>query len=312
MKHSFAATCLAKGRLLPRLSLRSCDAESGACCGLPEAPVLCGTLRGVPVWARSGPHGRGALRAAWRIDGRDAPDGRVAPKGCRYARHTVCGAGGVARTGRDARRGRSAGGSVACGVALGGSVARGAALRGQHRLRGSLWGQRRSGGVALRRMASLEAPLCGDGVARGVVVRRGVAVGGAEMGLSRRVRASRRVSRDPASGGHRVWNRCLGVRMIRRPCLPGGGYRAVRRSVRGYCARPGSRAYRVGFGTPRRGITCGFDIRGRRVRVQRRQRLRQVAAARPEALHRLERCVLGGVSAGSPSLVGCASGTGLR
>lgn len=91
-----------------------------------------------------------------------------------------------------------------------------------------------------------------------------------------------------------------------------GGCRAVRRSVRGYCARPGSRAYRVGFGTPRRGITCEFDIRGRRVRVQRRQRLRQVAAARPEALHRVERCVLGGVSAGSPSLVGCASRTGLR
>lgn len=182
------------------------------------------------------------------------------------------------------------------GVALGG-VDRGAALRGQRRLLGSLWGgQRRLGASLLRRMASPGEPLCGDGVARGVVVRRGVAVGGAGMGLSRRVRASRRVSRDPASGGHRVWNRCLRVRMIRRPCLPGGGYRAVRRSVRGYCARPGSRAYRIGFGTPRRGITCGFDIRGRRVRVQRRQRLRQVAAARPEALHRLERCVLGGVS----------------
>ena len=45
VKHSFAATCLAKGRLLPRLSLRSCDAESRACCGLPEAPVLCGMSR---------------------------------------------------------------------------------------------------------------------------------------------------------------------------------------------------------------------------------------------------------------------------
>lgn len=82
---------------------------------------------------------------------------------------------------------------VACGVALGGGgVDRGAALRGQRRLGvplcvdsiaygGRSGGQRRSGGgVALRRMASLGEPLCGDGVARGVVVRRGVAVGGAQ------------------------------------------------------------------------------------------------------------------------------------
>lgn len=32
----------------------------------------------------------------------------------------------------------------------------------------------------MRRTASLGEPLCGDGVARGVVVRRGVAVGGAQ------------------------------------------------------------------------------------------------------------------------------------
>lgn len=274
MKHSFAATCLAKGRLLPRLSLRSCDAESGACCGLPEAPVLCGTLRGVLVWARSGPHGRGPLRAAWRIDGRDAPDGRVAPKGCRYARHAVCGARRCGADGSRCSTGSLCVDGVACGVALGGGgVDRGAALRGQRRLGvplcvdsiaygGRSGGQRRSGG---RRFAE-------DGLARGAALR-----GRRRSGCRRATGCRRGRRRDgPIVLGSRLPEGFAqsGVRRASRvestpggthdsaPLPSWGGYRAVRRSVRGYCARPGIRAYRIGFGTPRRGITCGFDIRG--------------------------------------------------
>lgn len=172
--------------------------------------------------------------------------------------------GGVARTGRDARRGRSGGrrsgrrsawtASLA-GVALGGgSVDRGAALRGQRRLGASL----------LRRTASLGEPLCGDGVARGVVVRRGVAVGGAGMGLSRRVRVSRRVSRDPASGGHRVRNRHLGVRMIRRPCLPGEG--TARFGVRCEGIAHGPAAGPIASGSI---PASGYHLRVRRPRASR-------------------------------------------
>lgn len=204
------------------------------------------------------------MRAAWRIGGRDAPDGRVAPKGCRYARHAVCGA---RRCGADGSRcsagslwGASIGAplcvdSVACwGRSGGGSVDRGAALRGQRRLGASL----------LRRTASLGEPLCGDGVARGVVVRRGVAVGGAGMGLSRRVRVSRRVSRDPASGGHRVRNRHLGVRMIRRPCLPGEG--TARFGVRCEGIAHGPAAGPIASGSI---PASGYHLRVRRPRASR-------------------------------------------
>lgn len=192
------------------------------------------------------------------------------------------------------------------GVALGG-VDRGAALRGQRRLLGSLWGGSVDRGAALRGQRRLGASLCGgrprsgsrfagtaslgvsscDGVSPWAARRDGPIASGSRLpeGFARSgVRRASRVESTPG-GTHDS-----------APLPSWGGYRAVRRSVRGYCARPGSRAYRVGFGTLRRGITCGFDIRGRRVRVQRRQRPRQVAAARPEALHRLERCVLGGVS----------------
>ena len=258
--------------------------------------------------------GMGVKRAAWARAVEDGVTDRRARRSRRTRRAQgvpLCAARSVRRRRCGADGSRFSAGSLWGQRRLrgrsGGSVDRGAALRGQRRLLGSLcvdnvacWG--RSGGAAsLRGVAFAE-----DGVARGAALR-----GRRRSGCRRATRCRRGRRRDgPIASGSRLPEGFarFGVRRASRvestpggthdsaPLPSWGGYRAVRRSVRGYCARPGSRAYRIGFGTPRRGITCGFDIRGRRVRVQRRQRLRQVAAARPEALHRLERCVLGGVS----------------
>lgn len=248
--------------------------------------------------------GMGVKRAAWAR----GVEGGVADRRARRTRRARRAQGVPLCAARSVRcpevwRGRVA---MLGGVALGG-VDRGAALRGQRRLLGSLWGGQRRSGRRFAGTASLRGvAFAEDGLARGAALR-----GRRRSGCRRATRCRRGRRRDgPIASGSRLPEGFArsGVRRASRvesmpegthdsaPLPSWGGYRAVRRSVRGYCARPGSRAYRIGFGTPRRGITCGFDIRGRRVRVQRRQRLRQVAAARPEALHRLERCVLGGVS----------------
>lgn len=226
--------------------------------------------------------GMGAKRAAWAR----AVEGGVADRRARRTRRTRRAQGVPLCAARSVRRPEVWRGRVAMldGVALrgrrrlrgrsgGGGVDRGAALRGQRRLGvplcvdsiaygGRSGGQRRSGG---RRFAE-------DGLARGAALR-----GRRRSGCRRATGCRRGRRRDgPIVLGSRLPEGFAqsGVRRASRvestpggthdsaPLPSWGGYRAVRRSVRGYCARPGIRAYRIGFGTPRRGITCGFDIRG--------------------------------------------------
>ncbi len=249
--------------------------------------------------------GMGVKRAAWTR----TVEGGVADRRARRTRRTRRAQGVPLCAARSVRRPEVWRGRVAMlgGVALrGGSVDRGGALRGQRRLGASLGG-RRFAEDGLARGAALRGRRR-SGCRRATGCRRGRRAG---MGLSRRVRVSRRVSHDSASGGHRVWNRRLGVRMIRRPCLPGEG--TARSGVRCEGIAHGPAAGPIASGSVPLGgvslagstsgdVACGCSVGSVSVRWPRRD---------------LRPCIAwsvafsAGCRAETPSLVGCASGTGL-